>query len=192
MSRQNLPLLQSAASRRESARSKAQAGVILEDQLPALATALLILATATSPNDIDEMDLDEAEQQETKDEAVADTLTEQAFNSLAETTPLDLSAKQFTQQVSMFRTRAEEESWMELEFFTNMRQVTQTNDLDSSMDATRAENDSDEASETEGTFSQRGGGEMAMYTIDWLSEKRKKEYQIWEKGIRERIKRRRS
>jgi acyl carrier protein phosphodiesterase len=79
--------------------------------------------------------------------------------------------------------RADEEDWKNMAWYTNMQSVLGQKQTHSNLLE-------DEYADSDQDFAQVrvGGGEMAMYAVDWSSEKLKRDYQAWEKGIRERIK----
>jgi hypothetical protein len=79
--------------------------------------------------------------------------------------------------------RADEEEWTSMAWYTNMQSVLGQNTTNGHI-----LDDQDDESGDDLNQVRVGGGEMAMYAEDWGSEKRKREYQTWERGIRERIK----
>jgi origin recognition complex subunit 6 len=127
---------------------------------------------------------------------------DKGFEVLARHAPFaELDKKEFVATVEKYLREGRESGWFEMPWFENVEDAAEGwNEMD--VDDTesgegegeevrvkrkrKATNDFDD----EGTANaRRGGGEMRMYALDWLSEERKREFDRWKATVQAELNR---
>ena len=118
------------------------------------------------------------------------------FAVLVEQSPFsELDKEEFVAMVEKYLREGRESGWFEMPWFENVEDAA---DRGSPMDVDAREAEEGEEDESHGKRkrratndledegignTRRGGGEMRMYSVDWLSEERTREYNRWKATI---------
>ncbi|KAF1814354.1 hypothetical protein P152DRAFT_268487 [Eremomyces bilateralis CBS 781.70] len=102
-----------------------------------------------------------------------------------------MSEAEMNAEIDGFLRRAQSEGWLDMEWYQNIDEPEDVDELDALMQA-------DEDGPTDGTLSTSANGAtstgpsvgsiLSMHdAVDWVGEERKHEYRQWERGIMDRI-----
>jgi hypothetical protein len=149
-----------------------------DGHLPALVTAVAYISMR--PEEVEDDGCDLPENPEKSAEAVH---LRAAYELMKEGTPYVMDEDEFRALARGFIERAGEENWRGMEWYENMISA-----MSNGSDVEDDNYDKDQEEDKREERRARGGGEMSMYGTDWLlSDTRKREYEIWRKGVKERI-----